>query len=43
MSLKDLLVQLDASPAMDARLGAALALARSFDAHLTALCPVVEP
>ncbi len=43
MSLKDLLVQLDPSPATDARLGAALALARSFDAHLTALCLVVEP
>lgn len=43
MSLKDLLVQIDASEASNARLDAAVALARAFDAHLAALCLVVEP
>lgn len=43
MSLKDLLVQIDGSAAMEARLDAALALAEAFDAHLAALCLVVEP
>lgn len=43
MSLKDLLVQLDATEASNARLEAALALARAFEAHLAALCLVVEP
>lgn len=43
MSLKDLIVQLDASEASNARLDAALALARAFEAHLTGLCLVVEP
>lgn len=43
MSLKDLIVQLDASEAFNARLDAALALARAFGAHLTGLCLVVEP
>lgn len=43
MSLKDLLVHLDVSEASHARLEAALALARAFEAHLSALCLVVEP
>ncbi len=43
MSLKDLIVQLDGSDAAMARLDAAVALARAFDAHLTGLCLVVEP
>ena len=43
MSLKDLLVLLDTRPASAGRLGAALALASIFEAHLTALCLVGEP
>lgn len=43
MSLKDLLVQVDGSAAMRARLDVALDLAQAFDAHLAALCLVVEP
>lgn len=43
MSLKDLIVQIDGSEASMARLDAALALARAFEAHLAALCLVVEP
>ena len=43
MSLKDVLVLLDARPASAGRLGAALALASAFGAHLTALCLVGEP
>ena len=43
MSLRDLLVLLDARPASAGRLEAALALASTFEAHLTALCLVGEP
>ena len=43
MSLRDLLVLLDTRPASAGRLEAALALASTFEAHLTALCLVGEP
>ena len=40
---RDLLVHLDAGPDAQDRLGLALSLAHSFEAHLTALCLVGEP
>ena len=43
MPIKDLLVVVDGSPAAQPRLEAAVAMARSFSAHLTALCLVAEP
>lgn len=39
MSIRQLLVHLDTSPACEARLGLACELARRFDAHLTGLAP----
>ena len=43
MGFKDILVCIDRSPAAAARLDAALQLAATFDAHLTALALVAEP
>jgi nucleotide-binding universal stress UspA family protein len=43
VTVKNLLVHLDRGPAAQQRLEVALALARTFDAHLTALCLVPEP
>jgi nucleotide-binding universal stress UspA family protein len=43
MTIKDLLVHLDPSPAAQARLAAALALAERFGAQVTALCLIAEP
>jgi nucleotide-binding universal stress UspA family protein len=43
MTIKDLLLQVDGTPAFEQRLEAALALAGAYDAHLTALCLVAEP
>ena len=43
MAIKDLLVYLDQSPATEHRLEAALALAKPFGAHVTALHLIAEP
>jgi nucleotide-binding universal stress UspA family protein len=43
MTIKDLLVHVDRTPAAQLRLGAGLALARRFGAHVTALHLVAEP
>lgn len=43
MTITDLMVLVDQTPASQARVGAALGLAERFGAHLTALCLVAEP
>ena len=43
MSLKDLLVLVDATPACAHRVATAFSLATAFDAHVAALCLVPEP
>lgn len=43
MSYKNLLVHVDHQPSCEARLDAALALARAHEAHLAALCLIAQP
>ena len=43
MTIKDLVVQIDQTPAAQVRLEAALVLAEHYEAHLTALFLIAEP
>jgi hypothetical protein len=43
MTIKDLVVQIDQTPAAQVRLDAALVLAEHYEAHLTALFLIAEP